>query len=102
VLFSLSLSVASRRRGNGSRNRPVRPAHRCLSPTASGLDPDSDPDPDLFPAAERMGTGARTGARTQRPALKAATPGFIPLPRWGIGDRAYDGPRAGAFTRGRF
>jgi hypothetical protein len=41
------------------------------------------------------------GRPTQGSGANAATLGFIPLPRWGIGDRAYDGPRAGPLTRGR-
>jgi hypothetical protein len=41
------------------------------------------------------------GRPTQGSGANAATLGFTPLPRWGIGDRAYDGPRAGPLTRGR-
>jgi hypothetical protein len=49
----------------------------------------------------RWGWGRWVGRPTQGSGANAATLGFIPLPRWGIGDRAYDGPRAGSFTRGR-
>jgi hypothetical protein len=49
----------------------------------------------------RWGWGRCVGRPTQGSGANAATLGSIALPRWGIGDRAYDGPRAGPLTRGR-
>jgi hypothetical protein len=49
----------------------------------------------------RWGWGRWVGRPTQGSGANAATLGFIPLPRWGIGDRAQDGPRTGPFTSGR-
>jgi hypothetical protein len=76
-----------------------RTSHTALRRTPSGCSRWGQAP--LRKAATPLGLGRWVGRATQGSGANAATLGSITLPRWGIGDRAYDGPQAGPLTRGR-